>query len=580
MSTGEFERVHLGISIIIFVTATALMPWSSADAGAASKVPERAMHGMVVSAHYLASQVGVDVLKRGGNAVDAAIATGFALAVTYPAAGNIGGGGFMLVRLADGTTTSFDFREKSPAAAHERMYLDSNGVYISDLNHEGYLAVGVPGTVAGFFSAHEKFGKTPMKELIEPAIELTEDGFAVTWALHDDLKELDSLLRVYPATAQAFLKNGKTVYEPGENLQQPDLGRTFRRIQRHGRDGFYRGETARLIAADMKKHGGLITEADLAAYQARERPPVHGTYRDYEILSMGPPSSGGVAVIEMLNILEGFDLAEAGHNSAQHIHLMSEAMRRAYADRARYLGDPDFNPEMPVDQLISKEHASRLRRSINLNRASHSDPTAFAEPYESTQTTHYSVVDHDGNVVVVTYTLENSYGSRIVAEGTGFLLNNEMGDFNPWPGQTDSTGMIGTSPNLLAPGKRMLSSMTPTIVLYEGRPFLLIGSPGGRTIPNTVLQTILNVVDFKMDVAEAISAPRMHHQWLPDRISIEKFGTTKDSQRLLEMMGHHVQVVESSRWMGSVTAIMIDTLTNMRLGSADPRERDGAAIGY
>jgi gamma-glutamyltranspeptidase/glutathione hydrolase len=522
----------------------------------------------------------MDVLKGGGNAVDAAIATGFALAVVYPSAGNLGGGGFMLIRLADGTTTSFDFREKAPAAAHERMYVDSNGHYIRDLNHEGYLAVGVPGTVAGFAAAHKKFGTTPWKSLVGPAINLAEDGFPITWALHDDLKELDSLFRRYPATVKVFCKDGRTVYEPGEILRQPDLARTLKRIQRNGHDGFYKGATARLLTADMKKHGGLITEADLAEYQAKERTPVRGTYRGYEIISMAPPSSGGVAVIEMLNILEGFDLAQAGHNSAQHIHLMTEAMRRAFADRARYLGDPDFNPDLPLVRLLSKEHANKLRRTISLNQASASDPVAFTDAYESNETTHFSVVDAQGNAVVVTYTLENSYGSQIVAEGTGFLLNNEMGDFNPWPGHTDSTGMIGTAPNLVAPRKRMLSSMTPTIVLSNGKPFLLTGSPGGRTILNTVLQTIVNVIDFKMDVGEAVAAPRIHHQWLPDRIRMERFGTTMDSQRLLEMMGHHVDVVESSRWMGRAMAILIDPLTGTRFGSSDPRQDDGAVRGY
>jgi gamma-glutamyltranspeptidase/glutathione hydrolase len=330
----------------------------------------------------------------------------------------------------------------------------------------------------------------------------------------------------------------------------------------------------------MRKNGGLITEADLANYQAKERQPIHGTYRGYDIHSMCPPSSGGTALVEMLNILEGFDLREYGHSSALHLHLMAETMRRAFADRARYLGDPDFNPDMPIARLISKPYAEQLRRSISLNRASPSDPAVFSDAYESTETTHYSVVDPAGNVVVVTYTLENSYGSRIVAEGTGFLLNNEMGDFNPWPGHTDSTGMIGTSPNLVRPSKRMLSSMTPTIVAKNGKPYLLIGSPGGRTIINTVLQVIVNVIDFNMDVAEAIAAPRIHHQWLPNVLRLEKFGTTKDSQRLLEMMGHRVRVSDDSRAQGSAMGIMIDPATGLRLGAADPRAADGAAIGF
>ena len=545
-----------------------------------SKYPERAKHGMVVSSHYLASQVGAEMMKKGGNAIDAAIATGFALAVTHPSAGNIGGGGFMVVHLNDGRVTAFDFREKAPAAAHERMYLDANGNYIRDLNHEGYLAVGVPGTVAGFSLAHEKLGSKPMAELIAPAIQLAEKGFPLSWDLAEDFRDLAPEFKRYPASVKAFLKRDTAFYEPGEIWRQPDLAKTLRRIQKNGREGFYKGETARLLAADMRQNGGLITEDDLANYQAKERQPIHGTYRGYDVYSMCPPSSGGTAVVEMLNILEGFNLREYGHSSAQHIHLLAESMRRAFADRARYLGDPDFNPDLPITKLTSKSYAEQLRRGISLNRVSPSDPATLSEAYESTETTHYSVVDPAGNAVVVTYTLENSYGSRIVAAGTGFLLNNEMGDFNPWPGHTDSTGMIGTPPNLVKPGKRMLSSMTPTIVAKNGKPYLLVGSPGGRTIINTVLQVVVNVIDFDMDIADAIAAPRIHHQWLPNVLRIEKYGTTKDTQRLLEMMGHRVQFGYSSRGQGSAMGIVINPKTGLRLGAADPRAPDGAAVGF
>jgi gamma-glutamyltranspeptidase/glutathione hydrolase len=546
----------------------------------ASKYPERAKHGMVVSSHHLASQVGVEIMKKGGNAIDAAIATGFALAVTHPSAGNIGGGGFMVVYMNDGRVTAFDFREKAPVAAHEKMYLDANGQYVKNLNHDGYLAIGVPGTVAGFFLAHEKLGSKPMPDLIAPAINLAEKGFPLSWDLCDDFKDLAPTFKKYPGSAKSFLKRDTSLYEPGEIWRQPDLAKTLRRIRRNGRDGFYTGETARLLAADMRKNGGLITENDLANYQAKERQPIHGTYRGYDIYSMCPPSSGGTALVEMLNILEGFNLREYGHSSAQHLHLMAEAMRRAFADRARYLGDPDFNPDLPIARLISKPYAEQLRRTISLNRVSPSDPVAMSEAYESTETTHYSVVDPAGNAVVVTYTLEEGYGSRVVAEGTGFLLNNEMGDFNPWPGHTDSTGMIGTDPNLVKPGKRMLSSMTPTIVAMNGKPYLLIGSPGGRTIINTVLQVVVNVIDFNMDIADAIAAPRIHHQWLPNVLRLEKFGTTKDTQRLLEMMGHRVQFGFSTRGQGSAMGIMIDPKTGLRLSSADPRAPDGAAVGF
>ncbi len=550
-----------------------------ARAGASTE-PVRARNGMVVSSQRIASQVGVEALKKGGTAVDAAIATGFALAVTLPSAGNIGGGGFILMRTAEGEVTAFDFREKAPAAAHERMFLDEKGEYSAPTNHVGYLSIGVPGTVAGFFLAHERFGTLPMEELLAPAIELAEKGFPVSWRLADRFERLADTFRKYPATAEAFLKEDGKPYQPGEVWKQPDLARTLRRIQKEGRAGFYQGETARLLAAAMKKHGGLITEADLAAYETKERTPVHGTYRGHDVYSMYPPSSGGVALLEMLNILEGFDLAEAGFGSALHLHLLAEAMRRAFADRARYIGDPDFNLEMPVERLISKNHARTLRRTISLNQASESSPVLFNDVFESDETTHYSVMDAQGNAVVVTYTLEQGFGSKIVAEGTGFLLNNEMGDFNPQPGRTDETGLIGTQPNLVRPGKRMISSMTPTIVVKDDKPFLLIGTPGGRTIMNTVLQVIVNVIDFKMDIAEALAAPRVHHQWLPDKLRIERFGASPDTARLLEMMGHEVQVSGTSRSQGRAMGIMVDPETGLLTGAADPRAADGAAVGY
>jgi gamma-glutamyltranspeptidase/glutathione hydrolase len=545
--------------------------------GGAAKSPARAGKGMVVSAHFLASEVGIDVLKKGGNAVDAAVATGLALAVVYPAAGNIGGGGFMIVYTKDGQVTAFDFRETAPAAARDSMYVDAKGKYIKDLNHEGYLSVGVPGTIAGFDLALKRFGKKSWKELAAPAVQLAEKGFPLTWAQASDFKEEKESFARYPASLKTFFKKGGIPYEPGEIWKQPDLARTLKRIQMSGSDGFYRGETARLFAADMKQHGGLITEADLAAYQARERKPLRGLYRGYEIISMCPPSSGGTALLEMLNILEGYDLKSFGHNSAQYLHVITEAMRRAFADRARYLGDPDFNPEMPIEKLISKSYAEELRKGISLTRASKSDPSKFNEIYESSQTTHYSVVDAEGNAVVVTYTLEYGYGSHIVAEGLGFLLNNEMGDFNPVPGLTDSTGLIGTPPNLVAPGKRMLSSMTPTIIAKDGKPWALIGSPGGRTIINTVLQVALNLIDFNMNISEAVTAGRIHHQWLPDVIAMEKFATSVDSQRLLEGMGHKIRL---TRGQGSVMGIVIDQNNKVYLGASDPRQADGAALGY
>jgi gamma-glutamyltranspeptidase/glutathione hydrolase len=412
---------------------------------------------------------------------------------------------------------------------------------------------------------------------VEPAVDLADDGFPLSWSMIDDFKYLKEDFKKYPSSAEVFFKKGTILFEPGDEWEQPDLYKTLKRIQKYGREGFYKGETARMIAADMKKHGGLITEADLAAYEAKERSPLHGTYRGYDIYSMPPPSSGGTALIEMLNILEGFDLASYGHNSAMYLHLLSESMRRAFADRARYLGDPDFVSDIPIEMLTSKEYASKFGSTISMEKKSVSDPISFNDAYESTETTHYSVVDAEGNAVVVTYTIENWYGTRIVAEGLGFLYNNEMGDFNPLPGRTDSTGKIGTRPNLVAPGKRMLSSMTPAIVAKEGRPFFLIGSPGGRPIINTVLQCVLNVIDFKMDVSQAVTASRMHHQWLPDVMRIEKYGTTLDSQRILEAMGHRVRMEgQQGRAMG----ILIDPVTGLRYGAADPRDDDGAAVGY
>ncbi len=538
--------------------------------------------GMVVSSHYLASEVGNDILERGGNAVDAAVATAFALAVTLPSAGNVGGGGFMVYHGADGHVTSFNFREKAPLAAHDKMYLDENGEIRDNSNHRGPLAVGVPGTVAGMWMAHQKLGSLPWADVVEPAVRLAADGFPSTWAMQGWLESLQGDTDpMYAGTRKAFLKNGTDLYEPGETFRQPDLAATLRRIQTDGHDGFYRGETARLLAEFMAEHEGMITEEDLAVYEAVEQPPIHGTYRGNDIYAMGPPSSGGVALVQMLNILEGYDLTAIGHNSALYLHLLTESMRRAYADRALHLGDPAFNPDMPIERLTSKPYADELRGTIDLFRASVSDSANFNGAYvaESEETTHYSVVDADGNAVSVTYTLEYGYGSGMVVPGAGFLLNNEMGDFNPIPGRTTSRGMIGTPPNVVAPEKQMLSSMTPTIMARDGRPVLVIGSPGGRTIINTVLQVVLNVVDHGMagsGIGRAIEAARIHHQWLPDVTSFESFGISPDTRRLYEMMGHEVS---SRGGQGSAMGIAIDPDEGMVWGAADSRAFDGGAIG-
>lgn len=543
----------------------------------AQKWPVYARHGMVVSTQKIASEVGVEILKKGGNAVDAAVATGFALAVVYPAAGNIGGGGFMVIRLKDGACKTIDYREKAPGAAHEKMYLDENGVLIEDLNHEGYLAVGVPGTVAGFILALEEFGTMPLKEVIRPAIELAEKGFPVSYAQWQDFVALEKSFKRYPSTAKVFYKADGTPYQPGETWIQKDLAETLKRISEKGKAGFYEGKTAELLAKQMKSNGGLITKEDLAAYNAVIRDPVVTSYRDYTIYSMPPPSSGGITLSLMLNILEGYNLKDLGHNSSQYIHILTEGMRRAYAARAEHLGDPDFNPGMAVEKLISQDYADVLRNTIKPDKASTSDPQAFTGIYESEMTTHFSVVDSAGNAVSNTYTLEYSYGSGIVVEGAGFLLNNEMGDFNPWPGHTDESGLIGSKPNLVQPEKRMLSSMTPTIVAKDGQTFMLIGTPGGRTIINTVLQCIVNVIDFDMNIFEAINAPRFHHQWLPDVIRIEKWGTTTEAVERLQEMGHKISWRYSQ---GQAMGIIIDPESGFRMGACDPRSPDGAAVGY
>ena len=571
-ATTGLRRTRVLAAIVVGL----LIPWGPL-AGQSGRTPAPARRGIVTSSHYLASAVGGDVLKKGGNAVDAAVATAFALAVTLPAAGNIGGGGFIVYHGADGTITAFNFREKAPLAASATMYIGDSGTVRDNSNHEGLLAVGVPGTVAGLALAHGRLGSRPWRELVQPAVDLAENGIPMSWNDQGFLRWTRENAARYPTTARAFLKNGTTPYEPGELWKQPDLAATLTRIRDRGRDGFYQGETARLIAAHMRKYGGLITEDDLARYVAVEQQPVHGTYRGYDVYAMSPPSSGGVALVQMLNILEGYDLKEFGHNSALYLHLLTEAMRRAFADRARYLGDPEFNRDMPVARLTSKAYAKELREGIELFRASPSDASMIAVGSDNEHTTHISVVDTAGNAVSLTYTLEDSYGVNIVVEGAGFLLNNEMGDFNPIPGRTDTTGMIGTAPNLVAPGKRMLSSMTPTIVAKDGKPVLVVGSPGGRTIINTVLQVVLNVVDHGMNVAQAVEAGRIHHQWLPDVVRFERWAISPDTRRLFEMMGHRVELVGAQ---GQAMGIFIDRARGLLFGVADSRAFDGRVVGF
>jgi|TARA_B100000745_G_scaffold223887_1_gene149535 gamma-glutamyltranspeptidase/glutathione hydrolase len=529
---------------------------------------------MVSSQQWIASQVGADVLSSGGNAVDAAIATGFALAVTHPTAGNIGGGGFMVIRFPNGQSTAIDFREKAPLASHPEMWLDESGQYSSEVHHRSYKAVGVPGTVAGFDKANRLYGVAAWADLVQPAIDLAGEGFELSESLAGSIARFASR-SPYEATVSAFTKGGAP-YQVGESWSQPDLARSLERIRDDRRDGFYQGETASLIAAEMRRGGGLITLEDLSRYQARERATIQGTYRGYDVISMPPPSSGGVAIVTMLNILEAYDLPGMGHNSAEYIHHLAEAMRRAYRDRAQFLADADFS-DVPVQQLTSKEHATWLRRNIDSEHASVSHPTDVEMPPESPETTHYSVVDADGMAVSVTYTLESGYGSGIVVPGAGFLLNNEMGDFNAGPGLTNESGLIGTAANLARPQQRMLSSMSPSIVARDGALVAVIGTPGGRTIINTTLQLILNMVDFGMSITEAVAAPRIHHQWLPDRIRVESNGISAQIQSQLEQMGHIVQV---GGRQGSANSIGVDLTTGERIGAPDPRSPDSGARGH
>jgi gamma-glutamyltranspeptidase/glutathione hydrolase len=561
-------HVRLRASRAAFVTAIVALAFSAT--AAAQSQPVRARLGMVVSQNEMASAIGRDVLKDGGNAVDAAVATALALAVVHPTAGNIGGGGLMLFRPATGKPLAYDFREMAPAKASPTMFL-KDGKYDATLHHNSHLSVGVPGTVAGLHAAWRENGKLPWKRLVDPAIALARDGFPVSPALARSLRSVLKSMQAYPASVAQFSRNG-VPYEAGDTLKQPDLARTLERIAASGPAGFYEGDTALLIEKEMAAHGGLITRADLKAYEVKKRVPLAGTYRGYGILAFPPVTSGGTALIEMLNILEGYDLKASGFGSAATVHLITEAMRRAYADRAQFLGDPEFNPGMPIDRLTSKAYATELRKTIRPDHASVSTPTSFTWPTESDETTHLSVVDDQRNAVSLTYTLEAGYGSKIVVPGGGFLLNNEMGDFNAGPGLTTPEGLIGTEPNLAAPRKRMLSSMTPTILTKDGELFMVTGSPGGRTIINTVLMTVLNVIDFGMNVQEAVDAPRLHHQWLPDRLDYERNGLSPDTIALLKQRGHVLREISGQ---GVVEAIIYNVRENLLEGGSDRRAADG-----
>lgn len=538
--------------------------------------PVRATQGMVASVDAMATQVGVDILKQGGNAVDAAVAVGYALAVTHPQAGNLGGGGFMLLRTKDGATTAIDFREMAPAGATRDMFLDEQGNPDSKKSLTSPLASGTPGTVAGLSLALEKYGSLPLNSVVRPAIKLAQEGFIVNDALADDLKTYGSEVLPHHENSKAiFWKDGEPL-KKGDKLVQQDLANSLTMIAENGPDAFYKGEIARQIAQQMQQNGGLITTDDLAAYQAVERTPVSGEYRGYQIFSMPPPSSGGIHIVQILNILENFDMKKYGFGSADAIQIMAEAEKYAYADRSKYLGDPDF-VNVPWQALTSKAYAKSIAGQIDINKAKPSSeirPGKLA-PYESDQTTHFSVVDKDGNAVAVTYTLNTTFGTGIVAGNTGILLNNQMDDFSAKPGVPNVYGLVGGEANAVGPKKRPLSSMSPTIVVKDGKTWLVTGSPGGSRIITTVLQMVVNTIDFGMNVAEATNAPRFHHQWLPDELRVEK-GFSPDTLKLLEQKGQKVALKEA---MGSTQSIMVGPDGEL-YGASDPRSVDDLTAGY
>ncbi|HKN72913.1 MAG TPA: gamma-glutamyltransferase [Terriglobales bacterium] len=577
---------------LILCTLCALL---ASIAAAAPLRPTHAPHAIVTSVHELASRAGVEMLRSGGNAIDAAVATGFALAVVHPQAGNLGGGGFLLLRNATGETHFIDFREKAPAAATANMYLDAQGNVIPESSKDssvvGYKSIGVPGSVAGLVYAEKQYGKLSIEKVMAPAIKFARDGFPLAYEDTQALKD-DEYLAQFPESKRIFLRDGN-YYRPGELFKQPELARTLERLAKDP-DTFYHGAMARELAAAIHKGGGMVTAADLAAYEVKEREPIRGSYRGYDIISAPPPSSGGVALVEILNILEGYDLAKSGNRSADAIHLEAEAFRRAFYDRADFMGDPDFT-KVPVAQLIDKKYATAWRDSIDPNHASVSTdlkrPSIFSELERVAQwrptlirepenTTHYSVVDAEGNAVSVTTTLNDAFGSRVTAEGLGFLLNDEMDDFAAKQGVPNIYGLIQGPANAVGPGKRPLSAMTPTIVLRKDAPkdgqlFLVLGSPGGPTIITTVANILIGVVDFSLDIEEAVDAPRFHHQWLPNQILVED-RLSPDTMNLLRSKGHKLNV---EHFWGDGECIMIDPKTGERLGASDGRN-NGKAVGY
>lgn len=591
-------RIHASRWLFALALGGASMAWAGVparaqrvdDPAAASIIARDAMfhpfvakNGMVAAEDATAAEVGAEILRKGGNAVDAAVATGFALAVTHPQAGNLGGGGFMLIALpARNKVIALDYREMAPAAATRDLFLGPDGEVDTNKARYSRASAGVPGTVAGLVHALEAYGTMSLGEILAPAIRLAEDGIAVPQGLAFALAGNRARFEKDPSSVKYFLHPDGRPYETGETLRQPELALTLRTIAAQGRSGFYEGWVADAIVAEMHEGGGLITHEDLKAYRAVEREPVRGMYRGYEIVSMPPPSSGGAHLIEMLNILQGFDLKSAGHNSAAYIHLLVEAMRRAYADRAKHMGDPDFW-NVPVAWLTSESYAEQLRKSIDPAKASKSADISAGTPpaREGDQTTHFSVMDKDGNAVANTYTLNFTFGSSYSVDGAGFLLNNEMDDFSSKPGVPNAFGLTGGDANAIEARKRPLSSMTPTIVLKDGQPYIVTGSPGGSTIITVVLQLLLNVLEFDMNVMEATAAPRIHHQWLPDNVITER-GISPDTLRLLEERGFVIPRGPDGRpvqrILGRANTIMKQS--GYLFGAADPRSADGAVAGY
>ena len=574
--TGKILVILLTIALLI-----SFMP-APPKASAAWREPVRGKNAMVASQSELASRIGTDVMKKGGNAIDAAIAVAFALAVVYPEAGNLGGGGFMLIRFRDGKTTSIDYREIAPALTNRNVYLNGNGELIKGEGSStvGYRASGVPGTLAGLEMAFNKYGskKISWAQLIEPARRYAENGYVLSNRLANLMKDTKNLA-LYEDSKKIFLRGGN-FYREGEVFRQPELAATLSRIEKSGAKEFYEGQTAKLIAADMKAHNGLITLEDLKNYQAKERAPIHGSYRGYEIISMPPPSSGGIVLLETLNILENYDLRRMGYNSSEKYHVLTEAMRRSFADRAEFMGDPDFT-SVPVAQLLDKNYAKQRSKTIDSDKASKSSKIGHGEVAlgrESMDTTHFTIVDTEGNVVTNTYTINDLYGSAVTAKGTGILLNDEMDDFAAQPGKPNMFGLIQGEKNSVQPRKRPLSSMTPAIVLRkDGSLWFALGARGGPRIITAVLQTIINMVDHDMNIQQAVDAPRIHHQWFPDEILYEPYGMNPDTLKILEKFGHNF--AEKPGYVAQVTAIAVEEKTGVRLGAIDSRG-DGEAIGY